>query len=190
MGVVYARDLDWAGSERHFQQAIALNPSLSQVYTSYSFFTLRPLHKFEDAERLLNGALQTDPLSLDVWREIAEVISQSADTMRRSICCSACELWIRSCWTRRSSCPRPRVSRAVEEALALYDSLRQKDHRSTVRTRISSGAAERTQRNWRLRMRSTRIARRLSTPHSEIAIAHSKRWIARLSANRSVSRYS
>lgn len=73
MGVVYARDLDWASSQRHFEQAIALNPSLSQVYTSYSFFTLRPLHKFDDAERLLNGALQTDPLSLDVWREIAEV---------------------------------------------------------------------------------------------------------------------
>jgi serine/threonine-protein kinase len=73
MGVVYARDLDWASSQWHFEQAIALNPSLSQVYTSYSFFTLRPLHKFDEAERLLNGALQSDPLSLDIWREIGEV---------------------------------------------------------------------------------------------------------------------
>jgi serine/threonine protein kinase len=73
MGVVYARDLDWASSRRHFEQGIALNPSLSQVYTSYSFFTLRPLNKFEEAERLLSVALQSDPLSLDVWREIAEV---------------------------------------------------------------------------------------------------------------------
>ena len=77
MGVVYARDLDWTSSQRHFEQGIALNPSLSQVYTSYSFFTLRPLHKFEEAERLLNGALQSDPLSLDVWREIAEVVFHS-----------------------------------------------------------------------------------------------------------------
>jgi tetratricopeptide (TPR) repeat protein len=73
MGVVYARDLDWASSQHHFQQAIALNPSLSQVYTSYSFFTLRPLRKFDEAERLLRLALQNDPLSLDVWREMAEL---------------------------------------------------------------------------------------------------------------------
>ena len=73
MGVVYARDLDWASSEQHFEQAIALNPSLSQVYTSYSFFTLRPLRKFDKAERLLKVAMQRDPLSLDVWREMAAV---------------------------------------------------------------------------------------------------------------------
>jgi TolB-like protein/thioredoxin-like negative regulator of GroEL len=73
MGVVYARDLDWTSSQRDFEKAIALNPSLSQVYTSYSLFTLRPLHKFEEAERLLNGALRSDPLSLDVWRELAIV---------------------------------------------------------------------------------------------------------------------
>ena len=73
MGVVYARELDWASSRHHFQQAIALNPSLSQVYTSYSFFTLRPLRKFDEAERLLRLALQSDPLSLDVWREMAEL---------------------------------------------------------------------------------------------------------------------
>jgi serine/threonine protein kinase/cytochrome c-type biogenesis protein CcmH/NrfG len=73
MGVVYARDLDWPSSERHFESAITLNPSLSQVYTSYSFFTLRPLGKFDEAERLLKIALQSDPLSLDLWREMAEV---------------------------------------------------------------------------------------------------------------------
>jgi serine/threonine-protein kinase len=73
MGVVDARHLDWQASQREFERAIALNPSLSQVYTSYSFFTLRPLRKFEDAERLLDIALRADPLSLDVWREMAEV---------------------------------------------------------------------------------------------------------------------
>src|SRR4029450_8928500 len=43
----------------------------SQVYTSYSFFTLRPLRKFDEAERLLRLALQSDPLSLDGGREMA-----------------------------------------------------------------------------------------------------------------------
>jgi len=124
MGVVYARDLDWAGSERHFQQAIALNPSLSQVYTSYSFFTLRPLHKFEDAKRLLDGALQTDPLSLDVWREIAEVhftvgrYDEAIDLLQRVRAVDPQLLDADVVLARALAC-RGRV----EEALALYDSL-------------------------------------------------------------------
>jgi serine/threonine protein kinase/tetratricopeptide (TPR) repeat protein len=73
MGVVSARDLDWASSQRDFQQAIALNPTLSQVYTNYSFFTLRPLRKFDEAEQLLTIALKSDPFSLDVWREMGQL---------------------------------------------------------------------------------------------------------------------
>jgi serine/threonine-protein kinase len=124
MGVVYARDLDWASSERHFQQAIALNPSLSQVYTSYSFFTLRPLHKFEDAERLLNGALQSDPLSLDVWREIAEVhftvgrYDEAIDLLQRVRAVDPQLVDAGVVLARALAC-RGRV----EEALALYGSL-------------------------------------------------------------------
>jgi serine/threonine-protein kinase len=124
MGVVSARDLDWASSERHFEQAITLNPSLSQVYTSYSFFTLRPLHKFEDAERLLNGALQTDPLSLDVWREIAEVhftvgrYDAAIDLLQRVRAVDP-QLLDADVVLARSLACRGRV----EEALAVYGSL-------------------------------------------------------------------
>jgi len=124
MGVVYARDLDWASSERHFQQAIALNPSLSQVYTSYSFFTLRPLHKFEDAERLLDGALQTDPLSLDVWRETAEVhftvgrYDEAIDLLQRVRAVDP-QLVDAGVVLGRALACRGRA----DEALALYDSL-------------------------------------------------------------------
>jgi serine/threonine-protein kinase len=124
MGVVNARDLDWASSERHFEQAINLNPSLSQVYTSYSFFTLRPLHKFEDAERLLHGALQTDPLSLDVWREIAEVhftvgrYDAAIDLLQRVRAVDP-QLLDADVVLARSLACRGRV----EEALAVYGSL-------------------------------------------------------------------
>ena len=124
MGVVYARDLDWTSSQRHFEQGIALNPSLSQVYTSYSFFTLRPLHKFEEAERLLNGALQSDPLSLDVWREIAEVdftvgrFDEAIDLLQRVRAVDSQLLDAGVVLARALAC-RGRV----EEALALYDSL-------------------------------------------------------------------
>jgi len=124
MGVVDARDLNWSSSERHFQQAIALNPSLSQVYTSYSFFTLRPLHKLEDAERLLNSALQTDPLSIDVWREIAEVdftvgrYDAAIDLLQRVRAVDPQLLDAAVVLARALACRGQ-----VDEALALYDSL-------------------------------------------------------------------
>jgi tetratricopeptide (TPR) repeat protein len=60
-------------AERAFQRSIALNPSLTQVYTSYSISTLQPLQKYEEALRLLQVASERDPLSLDVRREIGEV---------------------------------------------------------------------------------------------------------------------
>jgi len=73
MGIVHSRDRKWADAQHEFEQALALNPSLSQVYTAYSSFTLRPLRKFDEAEQVVRLALRNDPLSLDVWRELAEV---------------------------------------------------------------------------------------------------------------------
>jgi tetratricopeptide (TPR) repeat protein len=124
MGVVSARDLDWASSERHFQQAVSLNPSLSQVYTSYSFFMLRPMHKFEEAEQLLKGALQTDPLSLDVWRETAELhftvgrYDEAIDLLQRVRAVDPQLLDAAVVLARTLAC-----GGRVEEALSLYDSL-------------------------------------------------------------------
>ena len=124
MGLVYARDLDWASSERHFEQAIALNPSLSQVYTSYSFFTLRPLRKFDKAERLLKIAMQRDPLSLDVWREMAQLYftvgryDEAIDLLQRVRAVDPRLPAVDVVLARALAC-RGRV----EEALALYDTI-------------------------------------------------------------------
>jgi serine/threonine protein kinase len=73
MGWVYSYEHDWVNAERAFQRSIALNPSLTRAYTSYSVSTLQPLEKYEEALRLLQMASQHDPLSLDVRREIGEV---------------------------------------------------------------------------------------------------------------------
>jgi serine/threonine-protein kinase len=74
MGWVYSFEHDWVNAERAFQQSVALNPSLTQAYTSYSVSTLQPLRKYEEALQLLQVASQHDPLSLDVRREIGEVL--------------------------------------------------------------------------------------------------------------------
>lgn len=73
MGVVYSYERAWDNSEKSFRKAIDLNPTLTQVYTNYSALTLRPLRKFDAAEQLMRAAMRSDPLSLDVWREIGEL---------------------------------------------------------------------------------------------------------------------
>ena len=73
MGWVYSYEHDWVNAEKAFQQAIELNPSLTQAYTSYSISTLQPLEKYDEALRLLEVASIRDPLSLDVQREIGQV---------------------------------------------------------------------------------------------------------------------
>ena len=71
MGLLYSRKLDWQRAEESFRRAIDLNPSLTQIYTSYSISTLIPLGKLAEAEQCLRRAFQSDPLSLSVQRELA-----------------------------------------------------------------------------------------------------------------------
>ena len=67
---------------RPSERAIDLNPGLSQTYTGYSTSTLRPLGKQDDALRFLRVALQNDPLSLNVQREIGFVQIENGQVRR------------------------------------------------------------------------------------------------------------
>jgi len=71
MGHLYARERDWEKAVAAFRRAIELNPSLTHIHTSYAFSTLIPLGRFDEAARLLQAARRSDPLSLDVSRELA-----------------------------------------------------------------------------------------------------------------------
>ena len=71
MGLLYSRKMDWQKAEESFRRAIDLNPSLTQIYASYSMSTLIPLGKLAEAEQGLRRALQSDPLSLSLQREAA-----------------------------------------------------------------------------------------------------------------------
>lgn len=71
MGLLHSRKLDWQKAEESFRRAIDLNPSLTQIYASYSMSTLIPLGKLAEAEQGLRRALQSDPLSLSLQRELA-----------------------------------------------------------------------------------------------------------------------
>ena len=84
MGLVHSGEFEWAGADKAFRRAIDLNPSLTQTYTIYALSTLRPLGKHDEALRLLRVALENDPLSLDVQREIG-VVQQEAGRYEEAI---------------------------------------------------------------------------------------------------------
>jgi len=74
LGWVFSYDFDWENAERSFERAIELDPGLTQTYASYAIAVLEPLGKLDEALRILRQAVQHDPLSLDVQREIGQVL--------------------------------------------------------------------------------------------------------------------
>jgi Tfp pilus assembly protein PilF len=81
MGLTYARELDWENARRSFDRAIELNPSLTQVHTTYAMSTLLPLGQLGRAQELLEAALARDPLALDVRRFVgyAQIVAGRYD---------------------------------------------------------------------------------------------------------------
>lgn len=70
MGITYAREFEWENATSSFERAIALNPNLSEIRTSYSASTLVPQGHAAKALDILAGAVEMDPLSLAVKREV------------------------------------------------------------------------------------------------------------------------
>ena len=70
MGFIYARQYDWENAQKSFRRAIDLNPSLTQTYINYWTTTLLPYERLDEAERLLQVAVRTDPLSPIVHHEL------------------------------------------------------------------------------------------------------------------------
>ena len=70
MGIIYAREFDWENAASSFERAITRNPNLSEIRTSYSASTLLPQGHAAKALDILAGAIEMDPLSLAVKREV------------------------------------------------------------------------------------------------------------------------
>jgi len=66
-------DWDWSGAEREFQRAIALNPGYATAHHWYGGDPLRNQGRFEEATVELKRALELDPLSLIINRNMGDV---------------------------------------------------------------------------------------------------------------------
>ena len=73
MGSLYARDHDWPNARASFMKAIELEPTLTTAHTDFVLMVLLPLGRAEEALRILDDAMEADPLSLDVRRVTALV---------------------------------------------------------------------------------------------------------------------
>jgi serine/threonine-protein kinase len=74
---LYARDRNWVNARMSFLKAIALNPTLSEIYNDLVLAVLLPLGDTAEALRQLDAARVVDPLSLDVMRTQALVFVEA-----------------------------------------------------------------------------------------------------------------
>ena len=66
---------DWSGAEREFQRAIALNPSSARAHQAYGFVLLAGIGRLEEPIVELKRALELDPLSLLINRNMGPVLA-------------------------------------------------------------------------------------------------------------------
>jgi tetratricopeptide (TPR) repeat protein len=73
LGMLHARDGQWASAEAAFQRALAIDPSQGSLYVDYDLAVLLPLGRVDDALDVLARARAVAPRSLDVGRALAHV---------------------------------------------------------------------------------------------------------------------
>lgn len=70
-GHLHAIALRWTDAEASFRRAIELEPSLTSVHGDFVVSTLLPWGRLDESLKLLDAALEADPLSLDLRRLLA-----------------------------------------------------------------------------------------------------------------------
>ena len=84
-------DWDWSGGESEFSRAIALNPSSARAHQAYGFVLLRETGRFDEAIAELKRALELDPLSILINRNLggallfARQYDQAIEQERRAL---------------------------------------------------------------------------------------------------------
>jgi len=64
---------DWAGAEREFRQAIAINPSYADAHQMYSYYLSQAMGRYDEALAEMRRAQELDPLSLEKTTGIGDI---------------------------------------------------------------------------------------------------------------------
>jgi TolB-like protein/DNA-binding winged helix-turn-helix (wHTH) protein/tetratricopeptide (TPR) repeat protein len=80
LAICLLRDWDWAGAEKEFQRAIALNPNYAWAHQCYGFGFLRTMGRLDAAAMEMKRAHELDPLSLIIaWHDGKHRTSKQLD---------------------------------------------------------------------------------------------------------------
>src|SRR5215510_13415337 len=77
LAMVFARDGQWAQSEKSFRRAIELDPSDSLTYSDLTIYILLPLGRIEEGVHEMRIAEKTDPLSPAVQRYLGWILTSA-----------------------------------------------------------------------------------------------------------------
>jgi serine/threonine protein kinase/tetratricopeptide (TPR) repeat protein len=91
LGIFRAYEFDWDGAEREFRRALELNPQSVDARTSYHFFYLAPMGRFDEAISGTRELIERDPLSpflhfrLGVWYAYARQTDQAVEQLLNAL---------------------------------------------------------------------------------------------------------
>ena len=74
LAITYARDAQWARSEKSFRRAIELDPNRSESRRDFAIFLLWPLGRTEEALEQLALPRRADPLSSAIQESLAYML--------------------------------------------------------------------------------------------------------------------
>jgi len=116
MGIVYAREAQWAQSEKSFRHALELAPNDSVIYDNFALTLLMPLGRFQEAVQLLRKAEKNDPVAPRLHDILANALiaARRYDEAAEQCMKLPADFPARSTWLARARLGQGRVQEAIQ----------------------------------------------------------------------------
>jgi len=116
MGIVYAREAQWAQSEKSFRHALELAPNDSVIYDNFALTLLMPLGRIQEAVQLLRKAEKNDPVAPRLHDILANALIAAGryDEAAEQCMKLAADFPARSTWLARARLGQGRVQEAIQ----------------------------------------------------------------------------
>ncbi len=116
MGIVYAREAQWAQSEKSFRRALELAPNDSVIYDNFAGSFLMPLGRIQEAVQLLRKAEKNDPVAPQLHSILANALIAGGryDEAAEQCMKLPADFPSRSIWLARARLGQGRIQEAIQ----------------------------------------------------------------------------